>query len=72
MKMEDTIVIVTGDHGEEFMEKGRWGHRSTFSQEQIQVPLIIWIPESGKGDHSFMTSHIDIVPTIAPYLGVKK
>jgi len=33
--LENTIVIVTGDHGEEFMENGRWGHNSTFSQQQI-------------------------------------
>lgn len=67
----NTIVIVTGDHGEEFMEKGYWGHGSTFDQEQIRTPLILWIPNSGEGTHNFMTSHMDIVPTITPYLGLK-
>ena len=29
--LENTIVIMNGDHGEEFMEKGFWGHNSTFA-----------------------------------------
>ena len=65
------IVVVTGDHGEEFMEKGHWGHRSSFVEEQIRVPLVIYIPGSGNDVHNSITSHIDIVPTIAPYLGIK-
>ena len=69
--LENTIVVVTGDHGEEFMEKGHWGHRSSFVEEQIRVPLVIYIPGSGNDVHNSITSHIDIVPTIAPYLGIK-
>lgn len=39
---ENTIVIITGDHGEEFMEKGHWGHghNAVFPEEQIHVPLV--------------------------------
>jgi len=69
--LEDTIVIVTGDHGEEFMEKGRWGHNSEFHQEQLRVPLILWIPGQEKKEYSFMSSHLDISATIIPMLGVK-
>lgn len=68
--LDNTIVIVTGDHGEEFMEKGRWGHNSTFSQEQIQVPLLIYIPGAGAGETDVMTSHHDIPATILSALGV--
>lgn len=69
--MDNTIVIVTGDHGEEFMENGRWGHNSTFSQPQIRVPLIVHIP--GKAPHLYdkMTSHLDIPATVFNALGVK-
>ena len=69
--LKSTLVIVTGDHGEEFMEKGRWGHNSEFHQEQLCVPFILWVPDDGKGEHSFMSSHLDIPATIAPFLGVK-
>lgn len=69
--MEDTIVILTGDHGEEFMEEGRWGHNSAFSEEQIRTPLVLRIPGTGSGTIERMTSHLDVVPTIMPHLGVQ-
>ena len=69
--LKNTIVILTGDHGEEFMEKGRWGHGSTFVEEQIRTPLIVWIPGTGSGPVEKMTSHLDIAPTLLPFLGVK-
>lgn len=68
--MEDTIVVVTGDHGEEFMENGRWGHNSTFSQQQIRVPMIIHIPGMKQKRYTAMTSHIDMPATILAALGV--
>ncbi|MEN8256992.1 MAG: sulfatase-like hydrolase/transferase [Thermodesulfobacteriota bacterium] len=69
--LENTVVVVTGDHGEEFMEKGRWGHNSEFHQEQVRVPLLLWLPGRGAGEHSRMTSHLDIAATLMPLLGVK-
>jgi membrane-anchored protein YejM (alkaline phosphatase superfamily) len=68
--LDNTIVVVTGDHGEEFMEKGRWGHNSTFSQEQIRVPMLIHIPGRAAGKTSVMTSHLDMPATIMAALGV--
>ena len=68
--LENTIVVVTGDHGEEFMEKGRWGHNSTFSQEQIRVPMLIHIPGREPGETNAMTSHLDMPATILSALGV--
>ncbi len=69
--LENTVVVVTGDHGEEFMEKGRWGHNSAFHEEQIRVPLVIRLPGKGAGETDRMTSHLDIAPTLLPLLGVK-
>jgi len=69
--IENTIVIITGDHGEEFMEKGRWGHNSDFVEEQIRAPLVLWIPGSGSSVVESISSHMDIIPTILPWLGVK-
>lgn len=68
--LDSTIVVVTGDHGEEFMEKGRWGHNSTFSQEQIRVPMLIHIPGRDAGVTASMTSHLDMPATILAALGV--
>ena len=68
--LDSTIVIVTGDHGEEFMENGRWGHNSTFSQEQIRVPLLVHVPGQAAGQVAQMTSHLDLPATVLAALGV--
>ena len=68
--MDSTIVLITGDHGEEFMEKGHWGHGSAFTEEQVHVPLILWIPGKPPRKVTSMTSHLDIPATLLPLLGV--
>jgi membrane-anchored protein YejM (alkaline phosphatase superfamily) len=68
--LDSTLVVVTGDHGEEFMEKGRWGHGSAFSEEQTRVPLVLWIPGEAHREVTAMTSHLDIPPTLLARLGV--
>lgn len=70
-QLDNTIVVITGDHGEEFMENGHWGHNSTFAQQQIRVPLIIAGAGVKKGVMDRMTSHVDLIPTLLPLLGVE-
>ena len=69
--MDSTIIIITGDHGEEFMEKGHWGHNSEFVEEQVHTPLVLWVPGKKPGVVKNVSSHLDIIPTILPLLGVK-
>ncbi len=69
--LENTILIITGDHGEEFMEHGRWGHNSQFSEEQLRVPMIVHFPGKAPAIHDYPTSHTDLVPTLLPLLGTK-
>ncbi|MES2546251.1 MAG: sulfatase-like hydrolase/transferase [Pseudomonadota bacterium] len=68
--LDNTIVILVGDHGEEFMEHGFWGHNSTFVDEQIRTPLVIYVPNKPAAVIQTMSSHADIVPTLMPMLGV--
>ncbi|MBN1548259.1 MAG: sulfatase-like hydrolase/transferase [Syntrophaceae bacterium] len=68
--LDSTIVILTGDHGEEFMEKGHWGHNSTFNEEQTRTPLVLWVPGASPRKVNRMTSHVDIPATLLPLLGV--
>lgn len=68
--LKNTIVLITGDHGEEFMEKGRWGHNSAFTEEQVRTPLVIWIPGVEPRRIHHMTSHLDIPATILSALGI--
>ncbi|EKF76149.1 hypothetical protein A11A3_01605 [Alcanivorax hongdengensis A-11-3] len=68
--LDNTIVIITGDHGEEFMENGRWGHNSAFHNQQIHTPFVLHVPGQGAKVVNAPTSHLDIVPTLMPLLGV--
>ena len=69
--LENTIVIFTGDHGEEFMEKGRWGHNSDFANEQVQPPLVLWIPGRAPAVDDRLSAHMDLPATLLPLLGVQ-
>jgi uncharacterized protein len=68
--LESTIVVVTGDHGEEFLEHGHWGHARGYSDEQVRVPLLLWIPGEAPRTIERMTSHLDLPPTVLRQLGV--
>ncbi|MCB9897394.1 MAG: sulfatase-like hydrolase/transferase [Planctomycetes bacterium] len=68
--LDDTIVVLTGDHGEEFMENGRWGHHSDFGDAQIRVPFVLHAPGLAPRTVYDRSSHLDIVPTLAGLLSV--
>ena len=68
--MNSTIVIIVGDHGEEFMEKGRWGHNSEFTEEQTKTPLVIYLPGIDPFETESLSSHLDIPATILTHLGI--
>ena len=62
--------LVTSDHGEEFNERGSWGHAHTLYNEQLHIPLLAW------GDRiaspRVITQRVgteDIAPTIARWGG---
>jgi len=41
---DQTTIIITSDHGEEFLEHGGWWHGTTLYDEQLHVPLIVKLP----------------------------
>ncbi|HDS1525116.1 MULTISPECIES: sulfatase-like hydrolase/transferase [Stenotrophomonas maltophilia group] len=63
---EDTIVLVTGDHAEEFndLKMNYWGHNGNFSDYQLQVPFVLHWPGQGSGREARISSHEDWVPTL--------
>ena len=69
--LESTIVLALGDHGEEFLEHGRWGHNSAFTDQQTRTPLVLWVPGMKPGVYDGMSNHMDVIPTLMPLLGVK-
>jgi hypothetical protein len=69
-RYHNSLIIVTGDHGEEFYENGSWFHSSSLLPAQTQVPLLIkWPEEVDAPDHP-SASHLDLVPSLSHYLGV--
>ncbi len=69
--LKDTAVLVLGDHGEAFLERGRYGHNQGYSPEEVRVPLVLYLPGRAPYTTADATSHMDIVPTLLPLFGVK-
>ncbi len=68
---EDTVFIVTADHGEEFLEHGGYGHRPKLYNELLHVPLILSGPGVESGVREGLVSHVDVAPTILSLYGLK-
>lgn len=64
--MEDTLVIVTSDHGEEFNEQGRFGHQLSLSDRLLHVPLIVRYPQllPARARVADPVSLVDVFPTV--------
>ena len=69
--LDDTILVIMSDHGEEFREHGKMLHGRTY-RETAHVPLILRFPEAAWHGVRIPTQVrlIDIVPTVLDYLGL--
>lgn len=68
----DTLVVLTSDHGEEFYEHGHFEHRRTLYRESVHVPLLMRLPgvlPEGRRVRE-PASILDIVPTVARLCGL--
>ena len=69
----NTVVVATGDHGEEMYEHGTWHHSwNRLYSEGIHVPFVIRIPGVSSKKIAQAVSHIDLAPTILDYAGVRQ
>ena len=66
----DTIVVVTADHGEEFLGHGRLMHGTHLFDEVLHVPLVIVGPGIRRGGVDTLAQGIDFFPTVAALLGL--
>ncbi|MFN0241789.1 MAG: sulfatase-like hydrolase/transferase [Planctomycetota bacterium] len=67
--LENTYVVVTSDHGEEFHDHGQWLHGNSLFEELIRVPLVIAGPEIAARVVDAPVSLVDLLPTIADWTG---
>jgi len=68
---DDTLIVVTADHGEALAERPeRWiGHTITLHQEVVHVPLVIKLPGSrARVDVTRPVSTVELMPTIADFM----
>jgi hypothetical protein len=68
--LDRSIVVITGDHGQEFYEHGFFGHGSAFTPEQTHVPLVMHVPGLPFGEHDHLTQHQDLPATMLALLGI--
>jgi len=69
---KNALVVVTSDHGEEFLDHGQWEHQKTLYEEQLRVPLLIKFPNAAMASRrvSGQVSLVDVAPTVLDALGV--
>lgn len=67
--LDKTLLVITGDHGDGFMEHGHVRHGNTPYDELLKVPLIVRPPGGPRGLRiRTQVSLIDIFPTILDWL----
>jgi len=68
--LDDTLVVVTSDHGEEFLEHDGFEHGRTLYDEQLRVPLVLRLPGARfRGRRvDARARQIDVMPTVLDVL----
>jgi hypothetical protein len=70
---DDSIVILTSDHGDYYGEQGRWGHAFYLAPETIRIPLIMHVPkklrDGRRWDPNAVAMLTDVTPTLYDLLG---
>jgi arylsulfatase A-like enzyme len=70
--IDNTLIVITSDHGEEFFEHGVFGHRQNLFDTTLRIPLILWCPKlipPGRVVKD-QVRIIDIMPTILELIGL--
>jgi arylsulfatase A-like enzyme len=70
-KLDDTIIVVTGDNGEAFYEHGSAAHAGPLFDEAVRVAMFVHGPGVTPGLDDRLAQHIDIPPTVLGLLGMK-
>ncbi len=66
-QLQETLVFITGDHGQTF-DRGFFTHGNWMFEEILKVPAFFWVSEQITGDSSILTTHSDLVPTLMDLL----
>lgn len=71
--LDRSVLVVTSDHGEEFVEHGGWDHGYKLYDHQIHVPLLVRNPGGANGGRrvSDVVSLVDLIPTLLTTAGAE-
>jgi arylsulfatase A-like enzyme len=68
-EMDHAVVVLTADHGEQFLDHGGWEHSDTLYDELIRVPLIVRAPQIPSGVINSQVQIVDLYPTLLQFAG---
>lgn len=72
-RASETLVVLTSDHGEEFLEHGFAGHGPNVHAEVMHVPLLLWGPGIPPGRRiATPIAQVDLMPTLLELAGVPR
>lgn len=69
--LENTVVVITSDHGEAFKEHGFHFHGRTLYEEETRVPLVVHVPGAEAGRRDALVGLVDLLPTLTHLVGLK-
>jgi arylsulfatase len=70
--LEDTVVVVVSDHGEELLERDSFGHTNAPYEDQVRVPLIVYVPGVGHREVVEPVGQVDLVPSLLSLVGLER
>ena len=72
--LENTLVVLTADHGEEFFEHGSKGHQKTLYDEVVKIPLVMHWPGALEAGRTVpdQVRIVDVMPTLLAAAGVRE
>jgi arylsulfatase A-like enzyme len=68
--LDDAVVVITSDHGEEFFEHGRTQHKQLYLAPNLHVPLLVLVPGRAPARVDETVELVDVVPTVLELLGL--
>jgi arylsulfatase A-like enzyme len=69
--LDEVLVVLTSDHGEEFFDHDGFEHGHTMFQELLRIPLLFWGPGVKPARIEAPVSLVDVVPTLLDALGLE-
>jgi arylsulfatase A-like enzyme len=70
---KNTVIMITADHGEEFLDHGGMGHNRHIYNELLHIPLVIYVPPELNRelpDQPTGVASVDIAPTVLDLAGI--